>query len=154
MDRHYHLVTFFGRDGQALSPSHNCWSRWAGTISWSYTGCLKKTSFCENGAWQILLLIMRNQPSFFLTNAADDTFCNSFVYHLVGLEVVSIQHQAWKMTSQFETIHHRYPYIYLTSERALVFYLYLQKFNMDFSLPVVIFAMANFHKRKFFLGTL
>ena len=44
-----------------------------------------------------------------------------------------------------------YPYIYLTPEKGLEFYLYLQKFNMDFSLSAVIFATANFHKRKFFL---
>ena len=37
-------------------------------------------------ARQILLLIMRNPPSFFLTNAGD-SFCNSYVYHLVGLHV-------------------------------------------------------------------
>ena len=35
----------------------------------------KKTSFCENWPWQILLLIIRNPPSFFLTNAGD-SFCN------------------------------------------------------------------------------
>ena len=50
------------------------------------TGCLKKTSFSENWAWQILLLIMRNPPSFFLTNAGD-SFCNSYIYHLVGLHI-------------------------------------------------------------------
>ena len=37
MEKHYHqLVTFVGRDGQALSLSHNCWSRWTGTISLHY----------------------------------------------------------------------------------------------------------------------
>ena len=50
------------------------------------TGCLKKTFFSENWAWQILLLIMRNPPSFFLTNAGD-SFCNSHNYHLVGLHI-------------------------------------------------------------------
>ena len=38
--------------------------------------------------------------------------------------------------------------------RAWCFYLYLQKFHMDFSLSRVIYAMANFDKRKFFLDTL
>ena len=42
-------------------------------------------------------------------------------------------------------IHHMYPYIYLTPEKGLEFYLYLQKLNMDFSLSAVIFAMANIH---------
>ena len=46
-----------------------------------------------------------------------------------------------------------YPYIYLTPEKGLEFYLYLQKFNMDFSLSAVIFATANFHQ-KLFWGTL
>ena len=39
---------------------------------------------------------------------------------------------------------------YLLSEKGLVFYLYLQKFPLDFSLSTVIFAAANFDKRKFF----
>ena len=38
-----------------------------------------------------------------------------------------------------------YSHIYLMSEKALIFYLYLQKFNMDFSLSTVIFATVNFH---------
>ena len=46
----------------------------------------KKTSICENVAWQRLLLIMKNPPSFFLTNAGD-TFCDSYVYHMVGLHI-------------------------------------------------------------------
>ena len=50
-------------------------------------GASKKTSLCENWAWQILLLIMRNPPYFFLTNAGD-SFCNSYVYHLVGLHII------------------------------------------------------------------
>ena len=50
------------------------------------TGCLKKTSFCQNWPWQILLLIMRNPLSFFMTNAGD-SFCNSYIYHLVGLHI-------------------------------------------------------------------
>ena len=78
MDRHYQL---------ALSPSHTVSQDGQALSAGQIQGASKKTSFCENGAWQILLLIMRNQPSFFLTNAADDTFCNSFVYHLVGLHI-------------------------------------------------------------------
>ena len=39
------------------------------------TECLKKTSFSENWAWQILLLIMRNPPSFSLANTCD-SFCS------------------------------------------------------------------------------
>ena len=42
-------------------------------------------------------------------------------------------------------IRHMYPHIYLTSEKGLAFNLYLQKFNMDFLLSAVIFAMTNFH---------
>ena len=57
----------------------------------------------------------------------------------------------WKLKDNLRQIHHMHPHISLTSERSLVFYLYLQKFKMDFSLPAVIFATANFHKRKFFL---
>ena len=49
-------------------------------------GASKKTSFCENWAWQIWLLIMRNPPSFFLSNAGD-SICNSYIYHLVGLHI-------------------------------------------------------------------
>ena len=51
---------------------------------------------------------------------------------------------------EHQQICHMYSHIYLMSEKALIFYLYLQKFNMDFSLSTVIFATANFHKRKFF----
>ena len=41
-------------------------------------------------------------------------------------------------------IHHMYPHVYFTSEKGLVFCLYLPKFNMDFSLFTVIFATVNF----------
>ena len=51
-------------------------------------------------------------------------------------------------------IHHMHSHIYLLSEKGLVFYLYLQKFHMDFSLSTVTFATDNFDKRKFFLDTL
>ena len=44
-----------------------------------------------------------------------------------------------------------YSHIYMLSEKGLVFYLYLQKFHMDFSLSTVIFATADFNKRQFFL---
>ena len=37
-------------------------------------GASKKTFFSENLAWQILMLIMRNIPSFFLTNAGDSFY--------------------------------------------------------------------------------
>ena len=45
------------------------------SVAWHLQGASKKTSFSENWAWQILLLIMRNPPSFFLTNAGD-SFCS------------------------------------------------------------------------------
>ena len=62
-------------------------------------------------------------------------------------KVITIQHQAWieKQQDNMGQIHHMYPYIYLTPENGLEFYLCLQKFNMDFSLSAVIFATANFH---------
>ena len=56
-----------------------------------------------------------------------------------------------KKKNNLGQIHHMYSHINLLSEKGLVFYLYLQKFHMDFSLSTVIFAMANFDKRKFFL---
>ena len=56
-----------------------------------------------------------------------------------------------KQKNNLGQIHHMYSHIYLLSEKGLVFYLYLQKFHMDFSLSTVIFAKANFDKRKFFL---
>ena len=56
-----------------------------------------------------------------------------------------------KKKNNLGQIHHMYSHINLLSEKGLVFYLYLQKFHMDFSLSRVIFAMANFDKRKFFL---
>ena len=58
-----------------------------------------------------------------------------------------------KQQSNLGQIHHMYSHIYLLSEKGLVFYLYLQKFHMDFSLSRVIFAMANFDKRKFVFET-
>ena len=56
-----------------------------------------------------------------------------------------------KQQNNLGKIHHMCSHIYLLWEKGLVFYLYLQKFHMDFSLSRVIFAMANFDKRKFFL---
>ena len=53
------------------------------------TGCINKTSFGQNCPWQILLLIMRNPLSFFMTNVGD-SFCNSYIYHLVGLHISDI----------------------------------------------------------------
>ena len=44
-------------------------------ISDNLQGASKKTSFSENWMWQILLLIMRNPPSFSLTNTGD-SFCS------------------------------------------------------------------------------
>ena len=41
-------------------------------------GVSKKTSFCQNWPWQILLLIMKNPLSFFMTNVCD-SFCNSYI---------------------------------------------------------------------------
>ena len=55
-----------------------------------------------------------------------------------------------KKKNNLGQIHHMYSHINLLSEKGLVFYLYLQKFHMDFSLSTVIFATANFDKRKFF----
>ena len=52
-------------------------------------GVPKKTSFSQNCPWQILLLIMRNPLSFFMTNVGD-SFCNSYIYHLVGLHISDI----------------------------------------------------------------
>ena len=46
-------------------------------------GVSKKTSFCQSWPWQILLLIMRNPLSFFMTNAGD-SFCNSYIIHLLS----------------------------------------------------------------------
>ena len=44
-----------------------------------YVVCVsKKTSFCQNWPWQILLLIMKNPLSFFMTNVCD-SFCNSYI---------------------------------------------------------------------------
>ena len=63
------------------------------------------------------------------------------------------QRLAWKQQNNLGQIHHMYSdsHIYLLSEKGLVFYLYLQKFHLDFSISTVIFAAANFDKRKFFL---
>ena len=58
-----------------------------------------------------------------------------------------------KQQNNLGKIHHMSSHIYLC-EKGLVFYLYLQEFHMDLSLPTLIFAMANFDKRKFFLDTL
>ena len=60
-------------------------------------------------------------------------------------KVITIQHQAWieKQQDNMGQIHHMYPYIYLTPEKAFEFH--FQKFNMDLSLSAVIFATANFH---------
>ena len=52
-------------------------------------GVSKKTSFCQNWQWRILLLIMRNPLSFSMTNVGD-SFCNSYIYHLVGLHISDI----------------------------------------------------------------
>ena len=59
-----------------------------------------------------------------------------------------------KQQNNLGKIHHMCSHIYLLWEKGLVFYLYLQKFHMDFSLSTVIFATANFDKRKFFWDTL
>ena len=124
-----------------------------------HTGCLKKTSFCEKWLWEILLPIMRNPPSFFLTDIGD-SFCSSYIYWVTGITILGkwiLISVSWatednnKLEEQ-QQICHMYPHIYLTSEKAFIFYVYLQKFNMDFSLSTVIFATANFHKRKFFLA--
>ena len=50
-----------------------------------------------------------------------------------------------KQQDNLGQIHLTYPHIYFTLEKGLVFYLYLQKFNMDVTLSAVIFATANFH---------
>ena len=171
-------------------------------------GVSKKTSFSQNCPWQILLLIMRNPLSFFMTNVGD-SFCNSYIYHLVGLHISDIGKEIsslvtcwglwtatvphswaalwvlvidppqskrplvqipdypltwnpciWKLGSKVcreprqkvlgtpPTVEH---HCKKGSLRGLVFYLYLQNFPMDFSLSTVIFATANFDKRKFFL---
>ena len=70
-------------------------------------GVSKKTSFSQNCPWQILLLIMRNPLSFFMTNAGD-SFCNSYIYNLVGWHIWDIlgkriQHRGWKTTKIFGT---------------------------------------------------
>ena len=49
-------------------------------------GVSKKTSFCQNWQWQILLLIMRNPLLLFMSNAGD-SFRNSYIYYLVGLHL-------------------------------------------------------------------
>ena len=51
----------------------------------------------------------------------------------------------------WRTNHHMYSdsRIYLLWMKGLVFYLYLQMFHLDFSISSVIFAAANFDKRKF-----
>ena len=173
----------------------------------SSTGCLKKTSFFQNWPWQILLMIMRNPLSFFMTNTLSalafmliialltiaGSICATSLeilqQNLPGAQAESswypsscgtplqerIAEADWiaaleaslfwnhflgqkntlpslkKQQSNLGQIHLMYSHIYLLSEKGLVFYLYLQKFHMDFSLSRVIFTMANFDKRKFFL---
>ena len=162
-------------------------------------GVSKKTSFCQNWPWQILLMIMRNPLSFFMTNALSALAFMSIIalltiagsicatslgilqQNLPGAQAESSWYPSsygtpfqeriaeadriaaleaslfWKNTTpslkkknNLGQIHHMYSHINLLSEKGLVFYLYLQKFHMDFSLSTVIFAMANFDKRKFF----
>ena len=52
-------------------------------------GVSKKTSFSQNCPWQILLLIMRNPLSLFITNAGG-SFCNSYIHYLVGSHIYYI----------------------------------------------------------------
>ena len=47
-----------------------------------------------------------------------------------------------KQQNNLGKIHHICSHIYLLWEKGLVFYLSLQEFHMDFSLPTLIFAMA------------
>ena len=70
-----------GEEGKILAHG-----RTDGTDQPKVQGASKKTSFCENGTWQILVLIMKNPPSFSLTNAGD-LFCNSYTYYLAGLHI-------------------------------------------------------------------
>ena len=55
-----------------------------------------------------------------------------------------------KQQNNLGKIHHMCSHIYFLWEKGLVFYLYLQEFHMDFSLPTVIFAMAFLTKGSFF----
>ena len=126
-----------------------------------------------------------------MTNVGD-SFCNSYVYYLVGLHISDIGKVVSSLLQSLSSLlllfkmpsaswdaicssHHcrvnlRHLVVNLglqlievvwagavhlgfeiAPEKGLLFYLYLQKFHMDFSLSTVIFATAKFHKRKFFL---
>ena len=62
-------------------------------------------------------------------------------YLCSGLTIIKLKTQQ----DNLGQIYHMYPNIYLTSDKGLVFHLYLQKFKMDFLLSAVIFATANFN---------
>ena len=137
-----------------------------------------------------------------MTNVGD-SFCNSYVYYLVGLHISDIGKVVSSLLQSLSSllllfkmpsascdaiccpcfhVHHcsshhcrvnlRHLVVNLglqlievvwagavhlgfeiAPEKGLLFYLYLQKFHMDFSLSTVIFATANFDKRKFFCET-
>ena len=141
---------------QVILATFHIGSRWALLLSANYR-VPQKTSFCENWPWQILLLAVRNPywtfantskiPKPTLTSSKCVGTCDEFVSNCLVvfqawccIDIISFAIVRYVTQPDDEHMNYKMNHLHLS-----------WKIIVDFSLSTVIFAMANFDKRKFFL---